>query len=878
MTPHLQIVKGAPPGEVPLTRDCVILGRDPGCHVVIPVTSVSREHAYILRVDGQFFIEDQKSRNGTFVNNEPVTQRRRLRNNDRIRICDFQATFHEGRPPPPSGWGKQKEDEPSSVSWEERRVHVRVSAAQPLAVAGGVNVPDYLSPAQIDQPGDGPAKSAADDLHAVGVIAFQMLLGDLPFPDQPLMAKLEAIAQRRFASAEQRCGERGFGTQLAPIIDKALAGRYRQSRSMLDNLPRDGAGSDLAAPGANVGKSVTPLPYEGFAVNRMLFEDTISEAYEARGLVSGAPVTLRLFKPAFQGDRYVALARELVPGEPPEESSLLPGILRRYRAGRARPTPVRAGQEVRIDSDLESPGCLTLVEEFAGSRTLMDVLRAGELIGDEARVTAVLSQLLAVLAEAHGRGCVHGNLTPYCVFLGPDDAVKIEGFGLHTEVEVIRMTSGGDAQSCCSTMLLLEQHPGGKLRALLEISDNLSKTLELDRLLPKVVDSLFQVFRQADRCFIIFVEEGTNRLLPRVIKTRRPQDEENARFSRTIVRQCVERKQAFLSNNADGGKQALTQSVVDLRIRSVMCVPLIGADGGAFGVIQLDTQDRSKKFTQDDLNLFNAVANPASIALENARLYRDAEVRAGKERELDLARQAQRLFRPGLLPATPGYEFFAYQEPADDVGGDYHDLFPLPRGRVAVLIGDVSGRGLAAAMLMARFSAEARASLVAEADAARAVARLNEFVCHKLAPAGRFVTLAAAVLDPAAHTLVLVNAGHPAPLLYRAAGGSVEEAIPAALTVCPLGVGEGQTFEIAQVSLGPGDCLLMFSDGMTGTRDPDGRRFGASGLRAATLGEGPRSPRAIGERALDAVERHVAGRPWHDDLAVLCVGRREDRS
>src|SRR6516162_396468 len=111
MTASLHIVKGATPGEVPLTQDCVILGRSPECHVVIPVTSVSREHAHIVRVAGQFFIEDQKSRNGTFVNNEQITQRRLLKDNDKIRICDFQATFHDARKPLPEEFAKEEEEE-----------------------------------------------------------------------------------------------------------------------------------------------------------------------------------------------------------------------------------------------------------------------------------------------------------------------------------------------------------------------------------------------------------------------------------------------------------------------------------------------------------------------------------------------------------------------------------------------------------------------------------------------------------------------------------------------------------------------------------------------------------------------------------------------
>src|SRR5262249_26600535 len=155
-----------------------------------------------------------------------------------------------------------------------------------------------------------------------------------------------------------------------------------------------------------------------------------------------------------------------------------------------------------------------------------------------------------------------------------------------------------------------------------------SKTLELDQLLPRIVDNLFQLFRQADRCFIIQADETGARLLPKLVKTRRPHEEETARFSRSIVKKCLDTPAAFLSDDASRDDRIpLRQSVVDYRIRSVMCVPLTTAEGKGFGVIQLDTQDRTKKFTQDDLQLLRGVANYASIAMENARLHQEAVAR-----------------------------------------------------------------------------------------------------------------------------------------------------------------------------------------------------------------------------------------------------------
>src|SRR5262249_51032361 len=223
----------------------------------------------------------------------------------------------------------------------------------------------------------------------------------------------------------------------------------------------------------------------------------------------------------------------------------------------------------------------------------------------------------------------------------------------------------------------------------------------------------------------------------------------NARFSRSIVKQCLETAQAFLSDDAtQDNRVQLSQSVVDFRIRSVMCVPLASAEGKAFGVVQLDTQDRSKKFTKNDLELLCGVANQASIALENARLHQDAVVQERLKRDLQLAHEVQLSFLPQRLPAVPGYESHAFYRPAEQVGGDYYDFIPLAGRRVAMTLGDVAGKGVPAALLMARLSSDARFCFLTEADPAKVVGKLNDLVGAPCTPMDRLITLPAAPLRP----------------------------------------------------------------------------------------------------------------------------------
>jgi serine phosphatase RsbU (regulator of sigma subunit) len=395
------------------------------------------------------------------------------------------------------------------------------------------------------------------------------------------------------------------------------------------------------------------------------------------------------------------------------------------------------------------------------------------------------------------------------------------------------------------------------------------------------VESLFQIFKQADRGFIILREEVTerektiDRLIPRVIKTRRPQDESSASYSRSIVRECCKKAEAFLSDDAAQDKRFnMAQSIADFRIRSVMCAPLCSQDGKAFGVIQLDTQDRSKKFTADDLHLLMAVASQASVAMENAQLHEAALARERLNQQLELAQQIQLSFLPQGLPKVPGYEFFAAYEPAQEVGGDYYGFVQgaPDHPRLAITIGDVAGKGIPAALLMAKLSSETRFCLSGETDPAKAVGLLNDALYPYTSQMDKFVTLAAVVLDAATHTVTVVNAGHPSPLLIRRNASTPEETSKRDLMGLPLGILEGSAYESSQLQLEPGDCILMFSDGVTEAMDKEDKQLDLKAVYVA-LKEGLHSPRALGERIMKIVKQHSAGRSQHDDITIVCLGR-----
>jgi serine phosphatase RsbU (regulator of sigma subunit) len=207
------------------------------------------------------------------------------------------------------------------------------------------------------------------------------------------------------------------------------------------------------------------------------------------------------------------------------------------------------------------------------------------------------------------------------------------------------------------------------------------------------------------------------------------------------------------------------------------------------------------------------------------------------------------------------------------VGGDYYDFIPLPGRRVAMALGDVAGKGVPAALLMAKLSSDARFCFLTEPDPAQVIGKLNDLVAAQCAQMDRFVTLAAVVLDPTTHVATLVNAGHPSPLLYRQASGTFQECVTRKQSGLALGIMEGYTYESLQVVLQPGDALLVFSDGVPDANNVREEQFNTKGIQATLGGVTSGSPRGVIERLLRAVEVHTAGAAQNDDITMIALGR-----
>ena len=427
-----------------------------------------------------------------------------------------------------------------------------------------------------------------------------------------------------------------------------------------------------------------------------------------------------------------------------------------------------------------------------------------------------------------------------------------------------------------SSQAVREALPTEKLRLLAEIAESLSRVGEPEKLLPQIADSLFQVFRQADRCFIEYDGDKPNQ---RVVKIRRTADDAVSPFSQAIVRKCMNESKAFLSTDDDrDDRSRRSRSAVENRIRSVMCAPLIRADGRAFGVIQLDTQDHGKKFEEDDLKLLCNIANQASISMENARLSEET-VRHERDKErtlrdLHLTKKVQESFRPSRPPELPGYEFWSYCKTTRTVGGDFYDYLPLPGEKLAIFVGDAAGHGVSTSLLVNTFLSACRYLFPHESSPEIAVAKLNDIICRSVGEMHLYITLSAVVLDPAKHSVTLVSAGQPLPLLWRSANRRFVDGLPPGFGSLPLGVQEGTRFATHSFVLRASESLILFTNGVTDAADKDGHRFGMKRLREVIQATGKARPQELGERIDEAVKRHAAGKEPADDMTIVVVRRR----
>ena len=425
-----------------------------------------------------------------------------------------------------------------------------------------------------------------------------------------------------------------------------------------------------------------------------------------------------------------------------------------------------------------------------------------------------------------------------------------------------------------SNHTLYAQNPAYKLQVVLEIAQHLGRTLELDPLLSRLLEHLLRLFPQADRGMVALCDG--ERLNVRAQCSRHKGGQGDYGYSRTIVRRALDEGVGLLSEDVgDDPNLVLSATMVSLNLRSFLCVPLLGWEGKRLGVIQLDCLRPGHVFRAEDLEVLTATALHVATVLENATLHVERLHEERLHQELRLARKIQQSFLPAEfdLFADGDPELFARVHPAREVSGDLYDFFPLPDGRLAFFLGDVSGKGMPAALFMIAVRTLSRHLAPSTGSPAALLKRLHTALAADN-PTAMFVTLIHGIYDRRDGSVVLAAGAHPPPLLRRADGRVVEVPLrPGVMLGCSaLELNVSDT----HLTLRPGETLILYTDGFTEAFAPDGKTmFGLDRLCEVLGGEHlALSLQACATEASAAVQRFTGQSELQDDQTLFLLRRR----
>jgi phosphoserine phosphatase RsbU/P len=307
------------------------------------------------------------------------------------------------------------------------------------------------------------------------------------------------------------------------------------------------------------------------------------------------------------------------------------------------------------------------------------------------------------------------------------------------------------------------------------------------------------------------------------------------------------------------------KSIVLHGVRSILAVPLQTREQ-VIGLLYVDNGAVIRPFSKEDLELLTVMANVAAIRIEHARLAEVEQAEKLMEMELAQASEIQQSLLPSEAPACPGYDIAGYNLPCHAVGGDYYDFLLYPDGRLGLAVGDVSGKGLPAAIMMSSLQARMHMLVESSPDPARALTALNHSVTERC-PLGKFITMVFGLLDPATGRFAYANAGHNYPLLIRA-DGQVEQLRRGGLV---LGLNSAVEYPLDECALHPGDLIALYSDGLTEARRPSGDEFGERGLSDFLLERRTSSCSSMVKGLVDHV-RAWTGQPlFQDDFTVVLL-------
>ena len=407
-----------------------------------------------------------------------------------------------------------------------------------------------------------------------------------------------------------------------------------------------------------------------------------------------------------------------------------------------------------------------------------------------------------------------------------------------------------------------------KVDALTQILHATAEAHSEDTLLEKLATALLELFPEADDVGLLVEDERTGQLRVQVQRHRAgsrgdtgPQP--TLRVPGTIIQHVIsDQRSVLLGDRADDHNEM---------VGTRMGAPLL-YHGTRYGVVYVESHKQS--FRQDDVDLLQAIATQAGMAMHAERVASQLSERERLERDLRVARQIQRSLLPAHVPQVVGLDFAVHYEPAYQIGGDFYDFIWHDPSHLGVVVGDVAGKAISAALYMARVTSELRSRAAIARTPARLLRRVNTEIAQ-LGDDGMFATLVYCIYDLETRALTFTNAGHCVPLLRR--GARVFPLQAERAHIPPLGVTPELDAGEARVQLNSGDMLIMVSDGILEARDGRGIEYGLSRLsRRIRTAKGQAED--VIKAILADIDGHTQDQSQQDDMTIVAMAIHERRA
>lgn len=408
------------------------------------------------------------------------------------------------------------------------------------------------------------------------------------------------------------------------------------------------------------------------------------------------------------------------------------------------------------------------------------------------------------------------------------------------------------------------------------VSLTLLSPLSLEDTLIQAMECVFDAV-PADRGYIMLLETRDDdpnaepELVCKAQKARSDLEESlsDVQISRSISDQVLRQGASVLTSDAQQDPRFQEHRSIMLGgLRSVMAVP-IAVENRVSGLIYVDNPFHTNRFTERDLQLLTLIAGVAAIRVENMRLLEVQNEQRRLANELAVASEIQLRLHPATPPAIEGYDMIGVSFPCYEVGGDYYDFIEKRDGRCVIALGDVSGKGTGAALLMSSVHAAVRAHTTTRLSACEVVTEINQYI-YDNTPANRYVTMFYSELDPRTHQLTYINAGHNPPLLVRTTG----EVTRLDIGGFPVGITPFGEYREGWAELEAGDVLVIYSDGASESLNEAEEEFGEARMIEIVQKHRHRTAAGIRDRIDEALTKFVGNAETVDDLTLVIVKRK----